>query len=111
MKKRQLLGCCIGVLMLVLSPWLIASGAFTPSTLSGPGNALFSQGKAIFSGRIGSKACIDCHKSFKRSRLKKMNKLVSDIIVDCQLHKPCFKELSGDQLKALNAYFKRRYRL
>lgn len=76
----------------------------------------YNEGKAIVKGRrAGKSGCADCHNKkfrFKRESLKKLTRPVSALIQDCELHKPCFKnEIDADELKAIDVYFKKRYRL
>ena len=88
-----------------------ASGAFAPPG-KGSAGASFNKGKAIYSGRKGSANCAGCHKTFKRASLKNLGKPVSAFIESCDSHKPCFSDtLSDDDLKAINSYFSKRYRL
>ena len=96
---------------LSMSGTALASGSFVPSG-AGPGNASFNAGKAIFYGRSGDGNCVSCHAKFKRSKLKALPSSVSEKVVNCDVHTPCFSsKLDSDQLRALDAYFMKRYRL
>ena len=102
-----------GLLLLCLglfSSCVLASGAFFPH-LGSLGNEEFNEGKAIYSGRIGPKGCIDCHKNFDRSRLMNLKQSISELVGNCELHDPCYKTLNENQRKVLDVYFKRRYHL
>lgn len=102
-----------GLLLLCLSLFsscVLASGAFFPH-LGSLGNEEFNQGKAIYSGRIGPQGCIDCHENFDRSRLMKLNQSISELISNCDMHKPCYNTLTEDQRKVLDVYFRQRYHL
>ncbi|VAW57671.1 hypothetical protein MNBD_GAMMA07-1769 [hydrothermal vent metagenome] len=101
----------LGLGLLLCSPLVFSSGAFSPSG-GGNSNAEYSIGKAIYAGRLGSSKCSGCHKRFKRSRLMKLNKSPVDIAMDCKKHTPCFKGfIDADQKSALLSYFIKRYRL
>ena len=89
---------------------VLASGAFFPQ-FGSLGNEDFNKGKAIYSGRMGPKSCIDCHENFDRSLLMKLEQSISELISNCDLHKPCYETLNNSQRKALDVYFKRRYHL
>ena len=103
---------CLTVCLLSVLPWtsVVASGAFSPF-FGDIGNAEFNKGKAIFSGRIGSQGCTNCHSTFDRSRLMSLKSRVADYIADCQTHKPCFSKMSEKDKNALETYMKRRYHL
>jgi len=102
------------IIFLVLSCFatnaVIASGAFSPFS-GGYGSEQFNKGKAIYSGRAGNKACTTCHKSFRRSDLRKLEQSAAEYVSNCELHTPCYKHLNTDQQLSLNAYFNRRYHL
>jgi len=87
-----------------------ASGAFSPFS-GGFGSEQFNKGKAIYSGRAGNKACISCHKKFRRSKLRKLEISVAELVSNCDLHNPCYEKFTVDQKVSLNAYFNRRYHL
>ena len=102
-----------GLLLLCLSLFsscVLASGAFFPH-LGSLGDEEFNLGKAVYSGRVGPRGCIGCHESFDRSRLMKLNKSVSELVSNCDLHKPCINSMSDKQSKVLDVYIKRRYHL
>ena len=89
---------------------VLASGAFFPH-LGSLGDNEYNLGKAVYSGRVGPRGCIDCHENFDRSRLMKLNQPVSELVSNCDLHKPCIDSLNDKQSKVLDLYIKRRYHL
>jgi len=97
-------------LLFLASSSVQASGAFSPFS-GGYGSEQFNKGKAIYSGRTGNIGCVTCHKKFKRSKLRKLEVGVAEIVSNCDRHKPCYESLNSDQRVSLNAYFNRRYHL
>ncbi len=109
-KKGQVITLAVLIGCLIASA-AHSSGSFVPSE-RGPGNARYNNGKALFLGRKGDANCSECHKKFKRSKLLVLKSKVSQKITDCTTHTPCFDAMLDDrQLRALDAYFFKRYRL
>ncbi len=102
------------ILLLLVSPCAaVASGSFMPSGGS-QFNEDYLRGKAIISGRgINEPSCRSCHKSYSRSKLKKLPAPISNLVTDCTKHPTqCYlNKLTAKQAKALDAYFKKRYNL
>lgn len=76
----------------------------------------YNQGKSIVKGRrVGKASCAECHNKkyrFKRESLKNLTSPVSAVIVNCELHDPCFEgQIDANEMKAIDVYFKKRYRL
>ena len=100
---------CLLFTGLLLMPLAYGSGAYIPG--GGAKNESYNMGKALVTG-AGDTGCKGCHASYKRNSLKNLGKSVSDYVVDCAAHAPCFAEkYNADQLDALSAYFKQRYKL
>ena len=110
--KRQngFIGWLFGVMLGLLCPCVLASGAFSPPS-GAIGDKDFNKGKAVYSGRLVSQGCVECHEQFDRSRLLDLQQSVSAFVMDCTKHKPCYEDLSSDLQKALDAYLERRYHL
>lgn len=101
----------LALLALPLSAF--ASGSFMPGG-SNRFNEDYLRGKAIVSGRgIAEPGCKNCHSSYSRSKLRKLQEPISSLVVDCENHPAqCYRNtLTTKQLDALNAYFKKRYNL
>ena len=99
------------IISFLVSGMAAASGSFVPSG-AGPGKANYNSGKAIVMGRKGDANCRSCHAKFKRSALKALPTKVSEQVVNCDVHTPCFATtLSPEELRSLDAYFTKRYRL
>ncbi|OUS03807.1 hypothetical protein A9Q81_06665 [Gammaproteobacteria bacterium 42_54_T18] len=110
-KKKGLITMAVVLIGCLLATTAHSSGSFVPSE-RGPGNARYNNGKALFLGRKGDANCSECHKKFKRSKLLILKAKISQRITDCTTHTPCFDAALDDkQLRALDAYFFKRYRL
>ena len=88
----------------------MASGSFSPVAMT-PKGEQYNLVKALVTGqKSGFDACQNCHERFARSKLNRLRLSMSSIIQSCEQHQPCYS-LSDKQRSAIDAYFKKRYRL
>lgn len=110
--KLFLVASVITLPIISFAPHAFSSGSFVPGG-GGPPDKNYNIGKSIVKGNgLASEQCNSCHKSFKRSALKKVGSPIANFITSCETHTPCYKEkLNGKQQKAVNVYFAKRYNL